>query len=119
MPRRQPTSCHPVAEQIQSLILRGRAEEAKDLLKQALIADPGHQDLIAAQGLILAYSGEEEAAAKLFVDAGNSPIATRLQEILDCHFAARVKLAERNKKKDPTAEAFSKNRPADVNIRIT
>jgi len=119
MPRRQLTSCHPVAEQIQSLILRGRAEEAKDLVSQALVADPGHPDLIAAQGLILAYSGEEEAAVKLLADAGNRSVSTRLQEILDHHFAARVKLAERNKKKDPTAEAFTKTRLADVDIRIT
>jgi tetratricopeptide (TPR) repeat protein len=119
MPRRQAPSCHPVVEQVQDLILRGRADEARDLVAHALIADPGHPDLIAAQGLILAYSGEEEAAAKLLRDCGTSSLAIRLQDILLNHFTARAKLAKRQKRKDDYAESFLQSRSANIDVRIT
>lgn len=119
MPRRQISNCHPVADQVSDLILRGQANEARALLSSALSAEPENPDLIAANGLILAFAGEEEAAAALLPSAGKNKCAVKLETILTDHFACRLKLAARKQKKDPTATAFLANRTSSADIRIS
>jgi len=117
---------HPIADQVEALIHAGKAEEAAHLLQPVLLANPHHPDLIAASGLLHAYSGEEDEAVQLMGKAGHGPRARRLGKLLTEHLICRQQMAAKTGKRDGVAHMFlSKvrlvgDRPLDpVGIALT
>ena len=97
MPHRK---AHPVADLVEDLIRRGKAEEAQADLSKALQAEPDHQDLLAAEGLLFAYSGKEERSIEDLEKAGHGPRAKRLAKLLSEHLICRQQLAAKTEKRD-------------------
>lgn len=97
MPHRK---AHPVADLVERLIKQGKAEEAQAELSKALQVEPDHQDLLAAEGLLFAYSGKEERAIEDLEKAGHGPRAKRLAKLLSEHLICRQQLAAKTEKRD-------------------
>ncbi len=103
-PKKGDSKSHPVADLVDGLIIRGKADEACAELQAALKSDPNHPDLLAAEGLLLAYSGDEEKAVQKLEKAGSTPRAERLSKILADHFACRVQLSAKTGRQDRVAK---------------
>lgn len=105
-PKKGDPKTHPAADLIESLVKQGKAEEAQAELRSALKSAPNHPDLLAAEGILLAYAGEEEKAFHNLEGAESSPRAERLARILADHFDCRIKLAAKHDRRDSVAEEY-------------
>ena len=102
-------SPHPVAEAAERAILAGRKAEVRQSLETALESEPDHPDLLAAQGLLLAYKGQESRAMDLLERCIAVERGVRLAQLLGRHFSARVALAQKLSAEDEVAnEALAK-----------
>lgn len=107
MPRKaNDPSVHPVADHVERLIRSGNADEARSTLATALKAEPHHPDLLAAEGLVFAYLGEEDRAIEDLGKAGYVPRARRLAKLLTEHLSCRQLMAAKTGRRDATANTF-------------
>jgi tetratricopeptide (TPR) repeat protein len=97
---------HPVADHVERLIRSGNADEAGSALKAALKAEPHHPDLLAAEGFLFAFSGEEDRAIEDLGKAGFVPRARRLAKLLTEHLSCRQQLATKISRPDTVANTF-------------
>ena len=84
---------HPVADQVEELLLAFRYEEALSVLKQARAQEPHNPDLYAAAGLYAMYKGREEDAIEHLGKAGNGSRARRLARMITEHLICRNQMA--------------------------
>lgn len=91
---------HPIADQVEALIRQGKADEAKKQLADALALEPENADLLAAEGFLYAYSGNEERAIEDLEKAGHGPRAKRLAKLLSEYLICRQQLAAKTEKRD-------------------
>jgi tetratricopeptide (TPR) repeat protein len=125
-PKKATSETHPVADQVEILIRSGKAEEAKATLQAALKGEPNHPDLLAAEGLLFAFSGDEDRAIEDLGKAGFSPRARRLAKLLTEHLICRQQMAAKTGRRDGVAHVslskvrLAAERPLDhVGIKLS
>ncbi len=125
-PKKGSTESHPIADQVEALIRRGKADEAKALLESAIAAEPHHPDLLAAEGLHYAFSGHEDRAIEDLGKAGFVPRARRLAKLLTEHLICRQQMSAQTGRRDGVAHVFlskvriAADRPLDsVGIKLS
>jgi len=97
---------HPIACQVDLLIRNGDFGAAEDAIMLGLEREPRNPDLIAAQGLVLAYTGKEDFAIDLLGRATLSPLGRRLAQVLAAHLISRQKLSTKTGERDLVAHAY-------------
>lgn len=95
---------HPGARQALELVLAGKSREAEGLVDDALLDAPSQPDLVAAKGTLLCYAGQEVEAIDYLSRSTESELAAKLSAMLQAHFHARIKLAEKKGRKDAAAQ---------------
>ncbi len=94
---------NPVAISVESLVLRGRADEAWRTLETALASDPDHKELRLAKALLFLYTGREPAAAKILIEVRGLTQSEKLAEIAGHHLQSRLTIASLSGSADPEA----------------
>jgi tetratricopeptide (TPR) repeat protein len=97
---------HSAACQVDALLRIGEFSNAERIAASALQSEPRNPDLIAAHGLVLAYTWREEAAIEVLGKATLSPLGRRLAQVLAAHLISRQRLSAKSGVRDLFAHAF-------------